>query len=178
MPFGHADDLSIVLLDDFDPVHCMTADIPTTEEDGCLAFCPKIKDLVGDSASQGVLCDLHELFGEACSPAGNAGAADKARFAPEFQFQKSMPLLVSTKYKIGGLGALGEGVLFQNALYRAMAQRIRQVKEGLEDGANGLWKGWMKSGDLESTRIAMLDLQGGEEIGTLIFCRNYSVAMA
>jgi len=101
---------------------------------------------------------------------------DKNEYCPVIhEFQESTPLLGFTKYKISGLAGLGEGLLFQNALYKTM---IRQINKVMTQKVEHDWQGWVEPGDVESMRIALLDLQGTEEVGMLIFCRNYSVAMA
>jgi len=176
VPFGHADELSIVLFDDFDPVHYLTADIKTTEEDISLGLCPRMKDIEPDE-SKGLFCELHTLLGG--EGAKEPSVTDGQYMPAAHRFLEQSPLLMFTKYKINGLGTLGEGLLFQNALFRAMALRIKRVRDVMlnevKDGAS--WDGWAGHGDVNSARVTFLDLQGPEEIGVLTFCRNYSVAM-
>jgi hypothetical protein len=170
IPFGHADGLIITLLDDFDPVHHITAQLKTTLEEICLAFCPTLRS-IGVLNDKQIFCELHTLLDD------NLG--DLANTDLEHDFQKETPLLVFTKYKMDGLSLLGEGLLFQQALFKAMAQKIHdtitllgeQCKNRNDTNALILPK------DVETFKCSFLDLQGAEEIGTLMFCRNYSVAM-
>lgn len=177
MPFGYADELSIILFDDFDPIHYLTADIETTEEDVCLAFCPKMKDII-PVGSDNLFCELHELLGG--ENAKEPETIDGKYIPAAHEFMKQTPLLSFTKYKIHGLGALGQGLLFQNALFEAMSQRIKRVYDQLlKEVENGkMWYRWANLDDVKSAKVTFLDLQGSEEIGILTFCRNYSVALS
>jgi hypothetical protein len=182
-PFGHINDLSLILLDDCDPVSYLTAANRTMEEEICFALCPKMKDIVSDN-SNNIFCDLDKLLelnsalkkGRVNIPKSKDD--DKTYEMVDHKFQKSLPLLFFTKFKISELGVLGEGLLFQNALFKAMAERINVVIESLKNDFKGEWKDWIKPGDLNNLKVTFIDMQGPEEIGTLFFCRNYSVAIA
>jgi len=180
IPFGHADSLSIVLLDDFDPVHCLTCEIRTTLEEVSLGLCPKLESL--DLHKHANLSELHHLIGEGQSARGAHGKAAKAEsgYPPLHRFQDSLPLVAFTRYKMDGLAVLGQAVLFQQALFRAIGQEIQRVLDRLVEAVDGdkNANALMRKEDIRSLKCVLLDLQGAEEIGTLIFCRNFSVAMA
>jgi len=178
-PAGHPDALCVALLDDFDPIHHLSAWVTTTIENVSLGFSPKLESL-GLSAN-GSLCELHQLFGnDPVLPEAEMGGGEM--YGPaSHSVQRVRPLLVFTKYKMDGLGCLGQGLLFQQALFRAMGKRIERITAELHRRAEqktGAAGALMSSEDVSSLRCALLDLQGAEEIGTLIFCRNFSAAMA
>ncbi len=164
-PFGHADDMAIVLLDDFDPVHRLTAEIETTVEEVCLALCPKIATIIDDSG--GPFCELHNL------PEGNPLEH------LTHKFQQKTPLVAFTKYKMDGLATLGQGLLFQQSLFKTMAQKVRLTVDVLREKIrhDTVVGALMRQDDIDTVKCAFVDLQSAEEIGTLIFCRNYSVAL-
>jgi hypothetical protein len=167
VPFGHADGLVITLLDDFDPVHHITAQLKTTLEEICLAFCPTLQS-IGVHNDKQIFCELHTLL--------NNNPVD---LDLEHEFQKKTPLLVFTKYKIAGLALLGEGLLFQQALLKAMARKIQETITLLDKQCKNenSTETLILPNDIKTFKCAFLDLQGAEEIGTLMFCSNYSVAM-
>ena len=80
-----------------------------------------------------------------------------------------------------GLGTAGYGLLFQQALYQAMARKMVWGRDILRDEiavADSSAAKFILPGDSENTTCAFLDLQGIEEIGTAIFCNNFSVAIS
>jgi hypothetical protein len=177
-PFGHADDLAFVLVDDFHPVNCLSSEIDTTVEEVGVALCPRARSF-DTEGEPGTVSDLHTLL-RSRPKAVQRVAGQQVYEAVEHPIQKSHPLSVFTRYKMDGLAAVGLGMLCQQALFRLMARRIHEVKKELltdisrERDVSLI----MSSGDVRSCRCVFLDLQGTEEIGTLFFCRNYSVAMA
>jgi len=177
-PFGHADDLAVVLLDDFDPVQDLTSDLRTTVEEVCLAFCPRA-DSLGVEGIGETVCDLDVVFGD--KPRSPHRESEGIWSPVEHAFQTSMPLAVFTKCKMDGLASVGQGLLFQQALFRAMALKIRQVMDILRGRVSPSTDRdlavLISKEDLSATKCVFLDLQGPEEIGILTFCSNYSVAM-
>ena len=168
---GDADDISIVLLDDFDAIHHLTSTASLKIENVSVGFCPRIADL-GLEGTDDVFCELHELLDGDEDPAAHLGGGDRA---PGFHgFQGNMPLLVITKFKMHGLVSVGEGLLTQQALFKAMAREVMAVMGRLKGGD---YAPLLSEGDIESTRCCFLDMQGSEEIGMLVFTRNYSVAL-
>ncbi len=178
VPFGHADELSIVLLDDFDPVHHVTTNIHTTMEEACIGFCPKMEHIIPNMGN-GLFSEFHSLFGQS-SIIKEPTLVDGKYTPAAHDLLTDTPLLIFTKYKLHGLGVLGEGLLFQHTLFQTMASRCLDIKCRLlgEVKKNGKWHEWADEEDVNTTKISFLDLQGSEEIGSMIFCRNYSVAMA
>ena len=114
LPFGHADSLSIVLLDDIDPIHYLTSDIRTTVEEVCLALCPKVESFYA-GGTDGVLCDLHTLLSIKTKPRRHKGGT--VALSLEHPFQRATPLLIFSKLKVDGLIAVGPSLLFQQVLF-------------------------------------------------------------
>jgi len=179
-PFGHADNQAIVLLDDFDPVHYLTEVAKTTVEEVGLAFCPKLSS-IGVKNNSKTFAELHSLL---LQPEAREPYEDSKRpgiwHPPEHAFQEETPLLAFTRFKLDGLGVVGHGLMFQHAVFRAMVDRILRVRDRLHKAlrSDGTVGGLIWSEDIDTAQVVFLDLQGPEEIGTLIFCRNYSVALA
>ena len=174
-PLGHSDSMGIVLLDDFDPVHFLTSDIRTTVEEVSLGLCPVVESFCPTDA-RSVVLDFHTLL----SAGGQSLTAPKGkrrarRRCAAHAFQAVTPLLVFTKYKLDGLGVLGAGLLFQQAVFRAMASRVLNVLNLLRDATqqDGSVSALVDEGgrqeDVNRTKCVFLDLQGVEEVGTLIF---------
>jgi hypothetical protein len=176
VPFGHADIVSICLLDDFGPLHHVARQLDTSVEDLELGFCPELQSLGIKGLEP--LCDPDELFGSETIDGGDrASAADRL----EKVSQLKMPLLVFTKYKMDGLGCLGQALLFQKAIFKAIGQRVHETVRRLrENRASDPNLGCLfdDDRDLLDVRCCLLDLQGSEEIGTLFLCRNFSTALA
>ena len=179
-PLGHSDTLSIVLMDDFDPsIHHLTSHLTTTIEDVCLGFCPKLESL-GFGNHDSTLCEVHAVLDSQPEPLQKTMHDGTVYSVPIHGLQEKTPLLVFTKYKIDGLGAIGQGLLFQQALFKAMASKIQETvallgKRVLSDQSVA---DLMSEEDIDSLKCAFLDLQGPEQIGTLMFSRNYSVVMS
>jgi len=95
-------------------------------------------------------------------------------------FQEEYPLIVVEKLKMHGLATLGQGLLVQKNIYNAMAKRIVTTLKTLKNEVNrDKDVGNLMSGvDISSVRCTFIDFLGPEEIGLLIFCRNYSVGVA
>ena len=180
LPFGHADMMSFVLVDDFDPIHFLAAEAKKTVEEVCVAFCPKLESLGLKDHPSGLFCELDQLVGKDSMKASVAGPQPGGPSPKTHGFQDNLPLVAFTRYKIDGLAVLGQGLLFQQEIFKALGKRMadiadvlgQYVKNAGKDVAN------VEPNDVSSARCAFLDLQGLEEIGTLIFCRNYTVAMA
>jgi hypothetical protein len=168
--------LDIVLVDDFDAVHHLTAGTETSIEDVYLAFCPVLESLNIENPWW-VFCEFGDLFGE--KPQELQKQANGNYEPPSYEFQKTHPLLAFTRYKMDGLGAIGQSLLFQQSLFRAMAAKINDVIDLLRNNPNADKSVTdLIDKDAEFVKCVFLDLQGAEEIGTLVFCNNYSVAMS
>jgi len=177
IPFGHADDLAVVLLDDFDPVHYLTAETRTTLEEVCLAFSPKL-DSFSQPGDGNICCELPDLFALKAPRPGGRIAEEKTTSQGIHSFQQELPLLAFTKYKAHGLTTVGPGLLFQRNLLGAMAAKVQSTVRLLRERmtASESVAALISEEDLDSVKCVFLDLQGPEELGTLVFCRNYSVA--
>lgn len=172
VPFGHADSLNIVLLDDFDSIHYLTAGNITTIEEVNLLLCPRVESLFNSNESS-IFCNLHDtVFStEIISDIPRVHA-----------FQKNYPLMIFTKYKIGGISNLYGGIYFEEYIFKAMAKKIYSVlnsmKQYRNESAIKNILGDKDGQDLDQVKVSFLNLQGSEEIGTIIFCQNYSVGMS
>jgi hypothetical protein len=180
VPFGYGDNLAIVLLDDFDPVYRITSEVKTTLIEACLAFCPTVSSLCIDG-SPTWLRDFDEVLGnmEAALPAEYPRRS--FRKPAKCAIQDENPYLVFTRFKLHGLGAVGQGLLFQQAVYRAMVKKIESTLSYLDSriaDRDPNVVGLMEADDLGTVKIVLLDLQGAEEVGVLCFCRNYSTAIS
>lgn len=202
VPFGHSDGLGVVLIDDCEVTHHLAETTTTTVESLSLAFCPELKSL-GVASDDPLFCDLEQMLGESPNDVKtpectNVEEVDRVRREAEgegeppetwrvskyrpaqHEFETAMPLLAFSTFKLDGLGTVGPGVLFQQAVFRAMIRKIRDVVSGLraelEKPEKTSTHGLMSFDDLEHTRCALLDLQCAQEVGTLIFCPNATVA--
>lgn len=163
--FGHADGLSVVLLDDFDAMHYLTSQLPFTMEEVVLAFCPTLESL-GAMGKESVFCDLTELM--PCTEGRQE----------EFAW-KHPPLLVFSKLKMDTLATNGYALLFQQSLLKAIAKNVCGTLDTLYSQRKlPAVSGLIQDGDLDSVKCCLLDLQGSEEIGLLVFCENYSVGVS
>jgi hypothetical protein len=174
VPFGHADALAVCLLDDLEPVPHVLHNIHTTIEDVNLAFCPVLKSL--DLVEGGPLCPIRQLFQGLPRPRVPKSGTPNLSAHPA---QQEAPLAVFTQFKLDGLLLLGQALLFQKALFKVMGQRILEVLSGLEsDGAKRTSPELFPDvRDIKVLRCCLLDLQGSEEVGTFIVCRNFSTAL-
>lgn len=179
-PFGHADAFAFLLLDDWDPVHHITAASANPIEDATIGLCPKVESL-GVPIGRELFCGLHEILD--ASPAGHVGASAASicgSFRPaSLAAHADMPLLLFTRLKLDGLGTVGPGLLFQQAVLRACAQEITRVHGllmRLADEGDPAVGALMTRPQVSATRCAFMDLFGSTELGLLIFCTNFSVA--
>jgi len=146
--FGHSDNLSIILLDDFDPVHHITAAPRTTIEDVILTFCPKIESLnlqeselanyktiieeLGISKSHREIFNYTKLFTELHSNIKNFQDFRSQIHINQHSFQDENPLLVFTKFKTAS-----QGLTFQYALFRAIVMKIVLLCAKLDETIRG-----------------------------------------
>lgn len=173
-PWGHADSQAIVLMDDFDAIHHITSCLDSSIEELSIGFCPQVSGL-GAGNPKDYFVELGELF-ETSEPSTNPDRKPNDR--PR-DFQLKHPLLVFTRYKYDAFAQLGFAILFQEALYEAMAKTVAATIYRLSESPAPLVRGSdFEPGDENAIRIALLDLQGMEELGTLMFCRNYTIAMS
>lgn len=169
--------LDVVLLDDTDAAQHLAAVSEINIEDVYLAFCPELKSLQVENP-WGVLCEFKDIFAKNSQGLeGQKKDTESKYFKPALhEFQKAHPLLAFTRYKMDGLGAIGQSMLFQQNLFKAMAGKINDVMEFLikKSPEHDL----ITKDDLKNVKCVFLDLQGAEEVGTFIACNNYSVAMS
>jgi hypothetical protein len=174
LPVGHADALTLMLLDDFDPIHEFTARCSTTVEEIAVAFCPKITPIVdglkkrGDAATSSwrSLCEPDEMVELCLQP-------------PE----KKPPLVMFMRFKLNGWGAFGLGLLFEAALLRAIVKSIAETMTQIEAdltscGNDAFAKFEVQPRDLNRTRFCILDVQGQEELAIWCITTNFTIPMA
>lgn len=179
VPFGHADTMALCLLDDFEPVTYLSGEIPTTTEDLCLAFCP---DLTSLGLKPGLpLQDPHKIFRGTPRPAPLPKDKWKEFCPPPFRSQERTPLVAFTYFRLDGLANLGQALLFQYALFRAMGRRIQHVNRWLLDrfDTDATVSALLEhKRSINSARCCLLDLQSAEEVGTLCLCDNFTMALS
>lgn len=200
--FGRADAFAIVLLDDVDPMISIMADIKSPIDQATLAFCPKMASLAIPRPRSDIpcpFCDLNELFDgplprpeqpphrrprqRQAARADQPAATEQVVYAPSsHSFQRKTPLLAITRFKLGGLAVLGQGLLLQQAIFRAMGRTINEVLvrfwEKLQAKDQQVQALEITTADLQDVRCVFLDGQGSEDIVTLVACNNYSVAIS
>lgn len=179
--FGDTDSISVVVVDDFDPVVNLTSKSMIPIRQTCLAFCPtleslKLKSLLIDTDSTNpipIFCDIRDL----CTPR-NVETGQNQNQRKQLSLFDS-PLISVNYFKLNGMAVLGPGLLFQQAIYRAMAKKIVEVLKDLCIYApEAEKKGFFSKSDVESFRCIFLDPQGWSDVCTLMFSRNYSVTMS
>ena len=165
LPLGHPDVFSLILADDFDPVDSLTAELTSTLESVSIAFAPDLPSL-GFVRKDGVLRSPSAIWGP------------KRRADP----RRLPPFLVFCKLKMEGLAAVGLGLSCQIAVWRTMIQRISLIAEVMERnyGRQGRGTGnpLIEPEDVRQTWCSLLDMQGCEEIGLLVFTTNLSAAFS
>ncbi len=174
-PFGQSDALVITLADSFDALSSLTSKFTTTVEGLDFGFCPTLQSFGADMQGSPFV-DLSEWL---------SGNVNDVGFSPSIQgfhehaFQQELPLLVLSKFKVDWWGTVGVALLFEQALLRAMHERVKEtLQELLGQCGNGGGSGLCDESDVSSFRCSVIDLQGEEEIALLMFCKNYSVAVS
>lgn len=147
--FGMADQLSMVLFDDFDPCHAIAAEIETGLADLAIAMCPKIESTRLETAK-----GLKRTK-------GLETAKELLQSEPS-----ETPLFAFTKFKLDGAGTLAGGIEFQEKVFQRMADNISNAVEiSMRDEASIF-------------RFALLELLGSEEVGLLMLSNNYTACMS
>jgi hypothetical protein len=190
LPFGHhADIIAITILDDFDAFQHLTVigDQCTVEriEMGFCPTCDSLKFVQEKSAEQeeSIFCDLRDLLSKDCQKINLPTEDDKVKGTPHYffqhPFQEKLPLLVYSKCKFAWLGTVGYALFFEQALLKAIARKIRNIRGKLREQVLNQpnWE-LMDLNDVDSVRCAVIDLQSEEELGLLFFCSNYSVGIS
>lgn len=165
LPLGHPDIYSLLLVDDFDPVDAFTAEMTRTLESVSIGFSPDLQSL-GTPFNPEVIRKPSAIW----NPGRVAGPAGLPPFA------------VFCKLKMEGLAAVGLGLPFQIAIWRTMVRRISDVAGALERRFGGEAKAGssplIEPEDARNTWCSLLDLQGCEEVGLLVFSTNLSAAFS
>jgi hypothetical protein len=176
--FGDTDCVSVVAIDDFHPTAWLaTSTIPMRQT--CLAFCPKVESLGLEviranpetARSDCVFRSARDLF-----PSEN----DKAH-PSHVLLSENRPLFSISYFKLNVMAIVGPGVLFQEAVLRAMGARIAETLDTLREHArssSGKSRVMFSEDDVSSFRCILLDPQGWSDISTLMFAKNYSVIMS
>jgi len=166
--FGDCDNVAVVAVDDFQVVEDLTShwDLPVRQTS--VAFCPKLASLGLDRSPNSPFCEMDDV----CD--GPHPREDSENVAHPFIEQR--PLTAVTYYRLSGMAVLGPGLLFQQAVYKAMARRIKEVLQTLATECSaGTYGGSILEADIRSFKCMFLDPQGWSDIATIMFCKNYSV---
>ncbi|MEZ6033193.1 MAG: hypothetical protein R3C17_08885 [Planctomycetaceae bacterium] len=173
IPWGRSDVQALVLLDDLDAVQSLTAQLDSTVEELSIGFCPKFTPRNPESK----LVSLHSLYDP--SEGKEFDTSDDPEAKRNTPFQEAMPLLVYAKLKFDALCQVGFGLLFQECAYEVIQSTIARTLQRLRDDLPTVecGCGYMQASDIDNVSVAIIDLQGPEELGVMVFCSNYSVGM-
>ncbi len=176
--FGDSDSISVVGIDDFHPTAWLAAStIPMRQT--CLAFCPKPESLGLDAIRVGpdnarqhdVFCSARDLF-----------PTDKVPTDPgRILISEERPLVAVSYFKLNAMAIVGPGVLFQEAVFRAMGRAVGQSLAMLRERTKDVDEAkrvMFSEEDVDSFRCVLLDPQGWSDVCALMFARNYSVIMS
>jgi len=172
--FGFTDALGITLIDDFDALLSITSSFESTADEVSIAFCPVTESLGLPISETKYLRELHELFSSS-SPARTSPSGTYEIATHDFELET--PLISVTRFKVMGTLLLGQGLLVQRALFRAMARKITQSLDALK--AYQPRKGDKRLFDAPAERdfwFAFADTQGSSEVALIVGCRNFTIA--
>ncbi|MFO0941682.1 MAG: hypothetical protein U0930_13070 [Pirellulales bacterium] len=147
-----------MLLDDFDPIFKITSELSISIERIAVAFCPRVSDLL-DEETRKYIVPLHDKLVPTVSDSD---------------------LLAIARFKLGPLASLGQGLLVQQSILRAVAARILSVINGLKEKKLACQNCNILDKDLspENLWCSLLNPQGFDELAIVIGTTNYSVAGA
>lgn len=194
MAFGRTDAVSLILLDDFTPFFTLMAHDRFPVVQGCLSFCPRMDrrslDLSTFLAANPSLARYDTEAGWPFDPPHEWFKTPPAKSsAPDpviHPVQERAPLLVATRFKVGGLTALAGGVAFQWAVIRTLAKQVLTELDRMHRAASGelgseklqaVSELEITTADVERVRCLVLDGQGAEDLILLTACTNYSVGI-
>ena len=184
-------DAAITLVDDHDAPHHLTMRVHNRLRDACLAYCPQVQSYA--PKGNPLFAELDALFSPSFGPrpgdeTDDAGERRLPRRGPPQRLpvhrqQRRAPLMLMSRLKLDGLCALGKSLSCQRAVYRAMASRLAILLDELREMPRKQMEALdIRHSDLDTEagnlRCVFLDLLSAEEIGLMVFCRNFSVAMA
>lgn len=176
LPFGHPDALTLSLVDDFDAAQAVIERYHGTTEEVTMAFCPVMAPHITawERDHQGIDCPFIEpsaLFDDRPLPPADRKFSE----APTLHtIQQQHPLLFFSRLRLTTMLTMGRALPVQDVVYRAICSSIARTLTRLHAGEGSSVFGPGGPGNL---RICFLDLQEEEEIGILLFCQDYSVAM-
>lgn len=173
-PFGRADALTLTLLDDFEVPQHITANLSTSVEELSLAVLPRLEDAIDKSELENLFWTPDQLIRESHRYCFRRD--ETAKRVLQHSFQKDRPLLVFTKYKLDGLATAGYALLFQQALLRAMVRKTRAALNSMADEKVPPELEISRE-RLSNVRCTLLELAGPEELGSLVYCDNFTVAV-
>ncbi|MFX1590541.1 MAG: hypothetical protein ACFFC1_20600, partial [Promethearchaeota archaeon] len=175
--FGNTDNLTITTIDDFDFANYLSSRLEIPVKQTCLAFCPNLKSLGIETGRDAQFYDI----GDICDgPPITVGQSEPS----VHPFLQHRPLLAVSYFKLNGISVLGPGMLLQQAIYKAIANKTEDVYDELlkktECGKNqkNLFESVISQEDVKSFKAAIVDPQGWSDVVYLSFCRNYSVMIS
>jgi len=198
LPLEHADDACLVLLDDQSPAHHLTMRINRRIEDVSLAYCPRMGDLATTVVNRQknpeqkaslkriadtLFCEPHDVFDVRRGPRQTTHQEDIGKNVGqdrwvEHDIQSECPFLVFTEYRMDGIASVTQFLLAQQAIYKTMVTCILNAIDRLETLAGCCSTDYLDLRDITKTRCCLIDLQGAQEIGSMLFCNNLTVAMS
>lgn len=160
--FGSTDCLGVVAVDGVGALPRITTDLQAPVHSFTLAVCPKVSSYSSEGVHQSLFCEFQQLF-------------DTNDSVSRVSVRESLPLVMFTRIHLSGLCQLGAGLLFQEALHKAIAHRISFVMDELASAYSELYTA--EESSMDSVRCVLLDTLDWSNVALLLFGRNYSVLM-
>ncbi len=163
LPFGAAKLISLIVVDDVDPIRHVAAGIGSIAE-MCIASepCYSHKDTTNARCFVSFPSLLSEYTGDSYQE----------------DFGKALPTLFFCRMKLDGILTLGAGISGLAAAFRAIHSTIDDTITLLLECANhGIDKKFYSTEDVEAARVSLFSLEGPEEIGLTIFGTNPSISL-
>ena len=164
VPLGHADLLTLILFDDFDPIQFVASDLQSPLEEVSVAFCPTTQ--VQTAAQQVIRIPIIDTF-------DSRDRNDVASVVHRIQDQH--PLLCFARLKLSGMTTLGSSTTFLSCAIAEIEDICENILTLLRERV--FTTELFEEKDLDTIKVSVTRLLGGEELGVLIFCRNLTVAM-
>lgn len=159
--FGHTDNLAIFTSDEFSHSGWALEDVELPVRQTCVAMCPDLREIKKSDGLVEPFCDVADLF-------------DKVEDGevPRMPFLESRPLVAVTYFRTLGLANLGSGLLFQEAMLRAMRQNIATtIRNGIQCDDRLA----TREDDIKRLRCAFMIPVGWSDVATVMVGTNYSV---
>lgn len=170
--FSNTDCVSLLCSHTLDVLPNVTSEILAPVAHASLAFCPKLDTLGVSREESGYFCEYKDLF---------VGIDPDSEDKRDPGFSEEQPLLAITQIGLSSLSIMGPGLIFMRSALTAIILKVNQTVAELTEKferddptIRGLFK---ERGEIESLRCVLLDSLDWADLGLIILCRNYSLAM-